>query len=164
MKRSISPHQARTRASRSKTNAQGFYFNPKTQKRSATKESGFEYWDSELEFSIALQLQIHRFRFERQKKVLVLPEILGFPKREWKVDFYLPEIHKYLEVKGSWINNASMKGELREFRLLLHSLAFNSPTTFSNVLIVAQEEIRGIETISRNELIPTLEKFRLCLG
>ena len=160
MKRSITSAKARSR----KVNAQGFYFNPNTQRRSATKEDGFEYWDSELEFSIALQLQVHGFEFQRQHKLLVLPELCGFPKREWKVDFFLPQLNKYLEVKGSWINNASMKGELREFRLLLHSLAFNSPTTFSNVLIVAQSPIRGLKTIDRYELIPTLEKYRSCLG
>jgi hypothetical protein len=147
-----------------KVNAQGFYFDKALQKRSKEKIEGADYWDSEYEFSIALQLELHGFPYERQKKILILPQIAGFKAREWKVDFFIPSIHKFVEVKGAWINNPSMKGELREFRLMLHTLAFNSPTTFSNVLIVAQEPIQGLQTIERHELIKTLEVYRLCVG
>lgn len=164
MKRSISPKAAQRKAKTRKVSANGFYYNPVTNERSALKQAGFEYWDSELEFSVGLQLQANGFEFERQKKILVLPEMGGFPKREWKVDFYIPSVHKFVEVKGSWINNPSMKGENREFRLLLHALAYNSPSTFSNTIIVSQEPITGLQAISRNELITILRKFQLCLG
>ncbi len=102
--------------------------------------------------------------YKRQVKIPILPEIAGFKKREWKCDFYLPQLGKYVELKGDWINNVSCEGERREFKLMLHCLAFNSPTTFSNLYIVHQKPITGIESIDRLELFHNLRRLKLCVG
>jgi len=142
----------------------GYWYDTVAQRRVFEKTPNAVWWDSALEHKLARKLDSLKLEYDRQYPVTVIPTVGFFPPKTWLCDFHIPSLGLYIECKGGWINTPEFNVEKREFMLLMHALAYASPSKFSSLYIVGDAKLSPLCVRSVDDFVNVIKGYQLCLG
>ena len=124
-------------------NSRSFWINPQTGEHSSSKQDGFEYVASQLEWDVWRLLESRGLFFKRQYELTLLGD------ERWKIDFYLPLQKIGIECKGNWLLKMdSEKQRCLKLQSLIaeskgHRIIFtnHSPFSFRKIQVISTKEL-----------------------